>query len=306
MTTDNSAVRAQYEIAVAALLAKLQSDRLVLAVMLCGSLAHDEVWAKSDVDLVVVTADDLKEKRSYTLVEDGVTIHAYVVPRAQFKTIVQGSLQGGFLHSLLSKGQLLWARDESLMELCGTLGHLGGRDREIAMLRAASCVFPALNKAEKWLYAKQDPLYCFFWIMKLIDGLAQLEVLHHGEVPGREVVQQASRYNPTLMQALYEGLIEGPKTVGAMEAALELIREYLLQRREAFAPLLSYLAEADGLRSASEVAHHFQRQMDVEAADTALEWLAEQGIVQTLSVTRRLLEKSRVSVEEVAYYYDAS
>lgn len=297
----DTGVRALYENAVAALVEKLKGDRLVLAVILCGSLAHDEVWEKSDVDLVVVTTDDLKERRSYTLDENGINIHAYLVPRSQFKTVVQGSLQGSFLHSLFSKGKVIFARDESLIELFGTLGHLGGRDREIAMLRAVSFVFPSLNKAEKWLYARQDPLYCFFWIMKLVDGVAQLEVLHHGEIPGREVVEQAKCHNPVLIGNLYDGLIEGPKTAQAMENVLALIREHLLQRREAFAPLLEYLATADGPRSTSQITHDFSRRGGIEGVDLALEWLAEQGIVQKISTPCHLLEKSRVAVEEVAY-----
>ena len=169
------------------------------------------------------------------------------------------------------------------------------------MLRTVMGVFPALDKAEKWLYAKRDPLYCFFWIMKLVDGLAQLEVLHHGEIPGREVVQQAQRHNPALMGAIYDDLIEGPKTEAAMERALATIREYLLGRHEAFTPLLSYLVEAGGPRGASEISHYFKRQMGIESVDAALEWLAEQGIVEKLAMPCRLLEKSRVSVEEAAY-----
>ena len=54
------------------------------------------------------------------------------------------------------------------------------------------------------------------------------------------------------------------------------------------------------------ITHDFSRQMGIEGVDLALEWLVEQGLVQKLSAPCRLLEKSRVSVEEVAYYYEAS
>ena len=46
--------------ALAALVADLKEDRSVLAVVLCGSLSHDTVWEKSDIDLAVVTVDDRK------------------------------------------------------------------------------------------------------------------------------------------------------------------------------------------------------------------------------------------------------
>ena len=40
--------------------AQVQQDRSILAAILCGSLSHDTVWAKSDIDLVLVTIDDSK------------------------------------------------------------------------------------------------------------------------------------------------------------------------------------------------------------------------------------------------------
>ena len=299
------AIRAKYESALALLVEKLKSDRLVLAVILCGSLSHDEVWKKSDIDLVVVMTDDLKEYKSIALCEDDINIHAGMISRSNFVAIVHGSLQGSFLHSLLSKGKPIFIRDESLVEVCESLGHLGGRDREIAMLRALQPVFPTLDKAEKWLYAKNDPIYCFFWIMKLVDSVAQLEAIFFGEIPGREVINQAKLLNPDLIEALYDRLIEGPKTYEAIDAALTRIREHLLFRREAFAPLIAYLSEAVGARSATEINHDFNRQMGIEGVDGMLEWMAEQGLVLKLSVPSRLMPKSRVSVEETAYTVEA-
>lgn len=43
-----------------ALVAQVKQDRSILAALLCGSLSHDTVWSKSDIDLVLVTVDDRK------------------------------------------------------------------------------------------------------------------------------------------------------------------------------------------------------------------------------------------------------
>jgi uncharacterized protein len=53
--SDNA--RARYDEAIASLLAKLQQDRYVLAVVLYGSLAYDVVWDKSDIDLCIITQE---------------------------------------------------------------------------------------------------------------------------------------------------------------------------------------------------------------------------------------------------------
>ena len=54
------------------LVAQVKQDRSILAAILCGSLSHDTVWVKSDIDLVLVTIDERKgELSSRALYADG-------------------------------------------------------------------------------------------------------------------------------------------------------------------------------------------------------------------------------------------
>jgi hypothetical protein len=141
--------------------------------------------------------------------------------------------------------------------------------------------------------------------MKCLDGLAGIEVISHGEVTGREVVQQALRHNPGFFHAVYTDLIHEEKTPAAIGGALERINGYLRERIPfIFRPLLDYLAEANGLRSSTEINHHFSNQMNLEGVDSACEWLADEEFIQKLSTPLRLTDKSRVDVEEAAYYYE--
>ena len=54
----NQSVQKKFEVALNRLIEQLKLDRSILAAVLCGSLSHDKVWAKSDIDLVLVTIDD--------------------------------------------------------------------------------------------------------------------------------------------------------------------------------------------------------------------------------------------------------
>jgi uncharacterized protein len=51
-------VEHKFSEALDALIDQVRGDRSILAAILCGSLSHDTVWAKSDIDLVLVTIDD--------------------------------------------------------------------------------------------------------------------------------------------------------------------------------------------------------------------------------------------------------
>ena len=45
-------VRDQFSAALDALIEQVQQDRTILAAILGGSLSHDRVWEKSDIDLL--------------------------------------------------------------------------------------------------------------------------------------------------------------------------------------------------------------------------------------------------------------
>jgi predicted nucleotidyltransferase len=301
--SDNA--RARYDEAIASLLAKLQQDRYVLAVVLYGSLAYDVVWDKSDIDLCIITQETKQKPSGLTLVEDGINIHAEIVTRSEFKKMMEGAVQSSFTHSMLIKGRLLFTRDETLEALWANRQQFGARDREIRLLSAAVLLVLRLTKAQKWLHVKGDPHYSFVWILKCLDELATIETVLAGEITGREVLWQAMHHNPAFFRAVYTDLIEGAKTREAIGAALTRIESYLRERVPlVFRPILDHLEEAGGIRSARDIDHYFRSHLNFDYAAVLCEWLAEERFIQEAALPARLTERSRVDVEEAAYFYD--
>src|ERR1700759_2978880 len=98
--------REKFTSALDGLVEQLKLDRSVLAAILCGSLSHDTVWEKSDIDLALVTIDDKKAERgSLALYAGGVNVHAFLMPRLQFRKTVEGMVRNSFMHALLAKGR---------------------------------------------------------------------------------------------------------------------------------------------------------------------------------------------------------
>jgi len=88
----SSSVRDKFSAALDALIDRVRLDRSILAAILCGSLSHDTVWAKSDIDLVLVTIDDRKTgKDDISLWADGINVHALLMPRADFRKAAEGA-----------------------------------------------------------------------------------------------------------------------------------------------------------------------------------------------------------------------
>ena len=297
-------VQQRFTAALDALVDLVKRDRSILAAMLCGSLSHDVVWEKSDIDLLLVTIDDQKVERSdVPLYADGVNVHAILVPRAQFRKIVEGSIHNSFMHALLAKGRLLYTHDETIADLCGRLRQVGGRDTDRQLLRAATHALPSIDKAHKWFVTRKDLDYTALWILYAATSLAQIEVISRKQIADREVIPQALALNPPLFKTIYSDLLNTKKTVAAVEQALDTVDRYIAERAPAlFAPILEHLREVGEARSSRELEDHFTRHLDIAGVTTACEYLADQGLIGKASSPVRLTKKSNLEVEELAFF----
>jgi hypothetical protein len=296
----------RYQRALDSLIAKLRQDKYVLAAILCGSLSHDSVWEKSDIDLLLVGRDERIPVRSFCLVEDDINVHAQMYSRSKFREAFEGGLQSSFFHSYFSKSTLLFSLDETITEYYHDVKRVGGRDRAFQLLAKGCWLLGTLAKAEKWFYAKRDLPYSFLWILFCVEHLAAIETLLAGEVTGREVIHQALRHNPTFFQAVYLDLIAGPKDDAAIGDALDAVNGYIGEHAPVlFALILEYLREAGGTRTTTEIEAHFKKRAPIEGVCLACEWLAEKGTIAKVPVPLRLTEKSIATVDEAGYYYDA-
>lgn len=301
----HESVEQHFTAALEALVEQVKRDRSVLAAILCGSLSHDTVWEKSDIDLMLITIDGLKvDPPDVALYADGVNVHAFLLPRAGFRSTVEGSTHNSFVHALLSKGRLLYTHDQTIADLCERLRKIGERDTELQLLRAAAGALPAIDKAHKWFVTRRDLDYTALWILFAATGLARLEVIGARLVADREVIPQAMKLNPAFFKIVYADLLNTRKTQKNVQAALDAIDGYVAGRAPAlFAPVIEYLREAGEARSCSEIEAHFKRNFDVSGVTTACEYLAEQGLIGKASTSARLTKKSNVEVQELAFFY---
>lgn len=305
MSTSTGSTQTRFTEALDDLIGHVKMDRSILAAILCGSLSHDVVWEKSDVDLALITVDDKKvQSTGLSLFARGVNVHAFLMPRAQFRRTVEGAVRNSFIHSLLAKGRLLYTHDETIARLCARLHEIGERDRQVELLTAATRALPPVYKAHKWFVTRGDLEYTAFWILLAANSLARVEVIGAHLLADREVMPQAMKLNPAFFKIVYSGLLNTKKTRIAMEAALEAIDGYLAQRAPAlFRPVLDHLRETGEARSSSEIEAWFKRHFDVEGITTACEYLSDLGLIGKVSTPVQITRKSNVTVEELAFVH---
>jgi hypothetical protein len=300
----DDSVRHAFTTALDALIEQTKRDRAILAAILCGSLSHDTVWSKSDIDLVLVTIDDKKvTSDGLSLNADGVNVHAILLPRGEFRKTVEGSAQHSFMHSFLAKGRLLYSTDPTIASMFETLTHTGARDRQLQLLCAASAALAAIYKAHKWFITRSDLDYTALWILYAATSLAEVEVVGAGLIADREVIPQAMRINPGFFEQIYSHLLNTPKTRTQVQSALDAVDRYVRERAESlFSLVLEHLRDAGETRSCREIDDHFKRHFGIASVTPACEYLADQGLIGKVSMPARLTRRSTADVQELAFY----
>jgi uncharacterized protein len=300
-----SEVGRKFEAALDALIAQIKHDRSILAAVLCGSLSHDRVWSKSDIDLLLVTIDDKKaSKGSLSLYADGINVHAFLMQRAEFRKSLEGAFRNSFHHSLIAKGKLLYSHDDTIAALCEQLQAIGERDTQVQLLAAATHALATLYKAHKWFLTRTDLEYSALYILYTANTLAKVEVIRARLLADREVLPQAMKLNPAFFKIIYADLLNAKKTAKSVQAALAAIDDYLAKHTtELFGPVIDHMRELGEARSATDIDDHFSRNFGIECVTGACEYLADCGIFGKAALPVQLTKRSNVNVEELAFFY---
>src|SRR6266545_3246063 len=114
MQHPGEAIKARFQQALDTFTGKVKQDSYIIAAILAGSLAYDQVWEKSDIDILLVGRSEKVPEREYSLIENGIHIHAWLLSRSRFKQQIERALQSSFFHSYFSKSTLLFSTDETI------------------------------------------------------------------------------------------------------------------------------------------------------------------------------------------------
>ena len=113
----------RYQAALAQFVERVMADRYVLAVVEEGSLRPETIWARHALSVWIIEADgvtrriasDGTDERIFRiLVENGIDIHAEVIPRSRFKKMVEGASRTAFSHNFFAKRRIVASKDKSI------------------------------------------------------------------------------------------------------------------------------------------------------------------------------------------------
>jgi hypothetical protein len=302
-------VREKFQAAFDSFLEKLKQDPNILAVYIYGSLARGDMWEGSDLDVIAITRDERFRQDMGVFVENGITFHCDVIPRSQFRRSHERMLRGSIPHQIFTTGKLVYTTDESLHEYYQSLTTVRERDQELLAFYYGTEAIAIRHSVHKSLYAHQDPTYMFIWLLEVVRNLACIEIALHGEIIQREALHQATRLNPDVFTPIIHDLLHGSKDLASLQQVMGRVEDFLQKNATViFKPLLEYLANEGEIRGISEVYRHLSNRLLMRHSNLRLfdtcNWLVEIGILQEVNNPVKMTPKSRVTVDEPAYYYD--
>ncbi len=301
-------VRKQFEEALEAFIEQVKQDESITAALLFGSLVKGTVWKKSDIDLVLITKDQKTPLRDFWLMDEDINIQVTVFTRNSFIRHQQRSLQGSGTHHVLTTSKVLFSNDETLDEFIESMKQVGRRDFEIEILRIINMVIGDLEKAEKYLTVNDDVLQSYLFITRLLDRFASVIVMLNDEIPGRESVEQAMKFEPDLFNEIYSQVIICKTDKKTMSKIISRIRKYLEDKTPIiFKPIIDYMKKESTFRSVTDIANFLDDKVKTSwwqiAAMALGNWLVELGYLERSPCPTRLTLRSHHEVNEIGYYF---
>src|SRR4051812_12454183 len=155
----------RFETALNQFIDRISGDRYVLAVVLVGSLSKETIWARETLGLWIIEADgvtrrlpsDGNEERIFRiLAENGINIHAEVIPRSRFKQMVEGASRTAFSCNFFAVRQVVYSKDPSIDTWFKQADSVATKDRERELLTFSTWTIHAHRHARRRLDLKGD------------------------------------------------------------------------------------------------------------------------------------------------------
>jgi hypothetical protein len=312
---DDAKKLGRFKAALAQFVERIMEDRYVLAIVQVGSLLLETMWERHSLSLWIIEADgvtrrlpsDGTDERVFrTLVENGVNIHAEVIPRSRFKKMVEGASRTAFSCNFFAERRVVASKDKSIDGWFTKANRLATKDQERELLAFSTWTIHASHHARKRLDVKGDLALAAQETLGAAHSVAHTEIIRRGEVWEQDVIYRAIEGAPELFRTIYLDVVARPRNRRVLAAALDRVDGYLEEHYEAhLRPLLDYLKKQNRVVPLSEISDHFAfSQVHPGHLESACEWLERKGLLEKVSAPFKLTKRSTERVEEPAYFLD--
>ena len=293
-------VRERYEKALSSFTEKLKKDPNVTAIIIYGSMARNDVWEKSDIDVYVLVREVKLFQTSFCIEEDGVFFNVDVDKEFDYCRYLERDKGNPWFFSIHSAIRIEYCVNESLKEFLKEIVKMGQSDRALLFFNNAAYLLGDMEKIEQWLW-KGNPLYAQKMILSAADNYANMLLTLENKPAHRDAVIRVMKYAPELIEPVYVKPMRAEMTNAQIEEALAFLKKFLKENIELLKqPVIDYMSDGQ-IRTVTALVKHFN--CNSHAIYLIFEFLAENEVVCRTGEPVSITPKSRKTLEEAAYVY---
>ncbi|MFW9809892.1 MAG: hypothetical protein ACFFE6_11010 [Candidatus Thorarchaeota archaeon] len=292
-------VRKMFDEALSRFIEQAKEDSRVLAIIIYGSMAYDEVTERSNINAYVIV--DEGQHRTARLVEYGVPIDVGIYNKNEFMRRIQHT-RGRGIWQVLTYSKLVFSRDCSFTDWYKNRSkNVGVRDRGYLQMLYFMAVKFDLQKAEKYLYIKNDLAHSFHFFLHGLSELGYLLCYLNDVWPPREVILKGREFLPDLFPKLFDDLIDTEVTKESLDKAIRTAYEYMDSiDLEVHKPVLDFISDEGGTASQTDIMTRFGlKGMVIFEA----EHLHRRRILRRTVTPVKLTKKGVVEYNEPLYHF---
>lgn len=307
---ENNQIKEKYDRALQSFIQKVKCDKNIIALFSYGSIVDGSLWDKSDIDIWLISKENKKKiYNQYSLVEEDIDLQVELYSRIFFLELVDRPSSQNFFRSVMMSGHLHYSTDDTITNLFNRETQLGEIEKQESNLISSVYAVTCMKKIEKIINVNGDITILFNLMLKLIRYLSSIEIALHGKFIGREVEVQAMNINKDFFSDVYFNLINSELNIKSIEEKFIKCTKYIDNKVDIiFESIIKWFINEGDVRGASEINEYIKRKYNIsndgnELTDT-YNFLSDKEILIKTTATIKLLENSKIFLEEAAYEYN--
>lgn len=280
---------------------KLKNKDEILAVMVFGSIVTGDLWDESDIDLFIITNEDVKGIRNIYIEEDDISVHVKLMNKNTFVALGKRNLKGGYVHRIFTSCKLVFSKDTDITNLYDRGRYYPDIDRERWNMVYLSNSLKSIGVCKKYLV--NDGIYtAYISVVKAIEEFSKLYVNLSGYMISKDAITMAVSLNNSFKEQVDDLFFNGKEVRDSIKKIIDFMEESInINIKKITALLLEYMREKDEFLSAEDIMQDpLFEDFDISLEDI-LEKLHESKIIKRETRDYKTQE-GKILFKENAYY----
>lgn len=296
----------KYENALESFVEEIKQDNNVICVLydsenLKKKLINDD----SELAVSIIVKDDTYEQFYYTCIHEDIIFNVVVWGRLQMiQDLSHQTRFGGLMrYSGFAKHEVLFSKDDQFIKQFNEVRQMRAQTFSAYLMEEVSHVLSQMSNIKKHLTLKQDIIYCQHLFIMISERLAKIEhLLRHLPIPN-DVVVAAKTLNPDLMDFFYAQPMKENWDIEKCNQAIQTLDAYFTEHIDALSkPILQLFRKyKKDIITGADLYLNFE--IPGWAMFPLFKFLCDKEILTLVTVPVKLTKKSKVELEDIAFFY---